>query len=165
MIKLVLSNKILFIRYTTGEMIIISELYNFLVDFLNIDTVFSGKSAEQIANNFTSFAQFMNFTESDFQELRKPNGHRITNLSSNLHSIISSRRNYVDPKKTVKENHILCAARGALRKILDNVDTLTLDDLNPNPFLIKILKQKRLKYFAYYCWLLGFVVAVLNLGS
>ena len=95
------------------------------------------KKAALLAGRFESLGSFK---DADFGslELQSPEGRRVTITEGDL-TKINKAKDRVHPEQSLVENWIKFTSHNTTRKIIENVRGLTLDHINMNPFLIRML--------------------------
>ncbi len=80
------------------------------------------------------------FIENDIQKIMSSEIEK--DISPKTKDKIQTIRKSIDFQASPKANHIRSIARTFLRRQISNLESLSLDDLNPNPFLIRNLDQR-----------------------
>ena len=113
-----------------------SKVQHFLDTVLRKNGI-SEKKAALLAGRFQSLESFK---DADFGslELQYPGGRRVTITEKDL-AKISKAKDRVHPEQSLVENWIKFTSYNTTWKIIENVRGLTLDCINMNPFLIRML--------------------------
>ena len=116
-----------------------SKIHHFLYTVLQKEGI-SQKKAEPLAAQFQSLESFKS---ADFNSLRLEwsNGKKATITEKDLPKIDMAKK-HVHPEWTLVENWIKFTSHFITKKIIENVENLTLDKINMNPFLIRMLHLK-----------------------
>ncbi|MBD2042417.1 hypothetical protein H6F56_17360 [Microcoleus sp. FACHB-672] len=100
--------------------------------------------ARSLASHFADLQEFLNVEASDLTNIRSISGQRTIRLTSDeVERILAFKStDSLSAQLTVAENFLACISRNFTRKQLAMIRILTLENLNPNPFLIKALNLK-----------------------
>jgi hypothetical protein len=93
------------------------------------------------ASQFSDLEEFINVTESDISNIKSISGKKILKLTADeikrILSFVSSGN--LSPQLTVAENLLASISRDFTKRQLAMLTLLSLENLNPNPFLIRSL--------------------------
>lgn len=97
--------------------------------------------ARSLASHFADIKDFLESTEENIKNIKSLSGKSVLKLTDEEIGKISSYRElgYLSTDLTVAENYLAVISRVFTKKQLDMVRSLSLKNLNPNPFLIRAL--------------------------
>lgn len=116
-------------------------LHRLLAFILEAEIRLTKGKARSVAGRFTDVEHFLSTAPTDYGTLRYEGGIRSFTLTEIEITVIElvQRSGRLDPARSVRENFLAAVARDFIRRQLKAVDRLKLDDLTPNPFLVKAL--------------------------
>ncbi|GAH03054.1 unnamed protein product, partial [marine sediment metagenome] len=115
-------------------------LFNFLFDFLYRECKFGKTTSTKIAAQFTDLEKFVKFNFSVFKKYRSADGNKlIRGFKDEYTTKIKKKIKFIKPEIPLVENYLQLIGRDFIRTQITNLHTLTLEKLNPNPFLITVL--------------------------
>ncbi len=118
-------------------------LLNFLYDFLKRECKLGEVTSTKIASQFTELNKFVQFDFKRFRTYRSVDGNKLIRGFRNEYVIkIQKKIKYVNPQISLIENYLQLIGRDFIRTQVLNLRDLTLEKLNPNPFLINALNLK-----------------------
>ncbi len=117
-----------------------SDVFHFLSVLLKKEGNY-GNKAEVLAAQFSSLASF---TKTDFKStsfIRSGDGTEIK-LGKRNREKAEEIKKYINPRVSLPENWIKFTVHRIIHKFLNNMNELSLDEINMNPFLIRALNLK-----------------------
>ncbi|MHA1798238.1 MAG: PmeII family type II restriction endonuclease [Candidatus Helarchaeota archaeon] len=124
------------------------ELFqSFLKFILTHECKFSKVKAEKISNQFIDFEEFITFDFKKLKKLKSPSGRQLIRITDEEIEKIDNiiKKGYVLKDLNLKENFIRAIDRDFLNRQLINISSITLEKLNPNPFLGNALNFKKVE--------------------
>jgi len=117
------------------------RLHEMLAFILEKDAGLTRGRARSVASYFADIESFLGATRSDMEEIRGIGRRRTIRLrSEEIDRIMEVKeRGYLDPGRPVSDNFLAAISRDFTKRQLEMIQGLNLDNLNPNPFLIKTL--------------------------
>jgi hypothetical protein len=119
-----------------------SELFHEMLSFIIEKEVgFGKKRAERLAGHFADTNEFLTVTEDQLREIRSVGGRRAFIFQDEeIAKIIEvSRSGLLDPNLSNSKNFLSTLCRSFTKTQLEMIRSLHIDDIIPNPFLIKSL--------------------------
>ena len=116
-------------------------LHEMLAFVLENDAGLTKGKARSVASYFADTESFQDLTREDLSDIRGVGRRKTVTLTNEeIERVLSVREHgYIDPSKSVPENFLSAISRDFTKRQIDMIRGLTLDNLNPNPFLIKTL--------------------------
>jgi hypothetical protein len=120
------------------------KLLHLLVYALQREANFTLKRAIVLASHFASLKEFLSVRVEKLAEIRSVSGERILSLSPKQIEALKrlQRAGILSSKRNTSDNLLILIARDFVRKQVKMLDSLTLERMSPNPFLIKCLNLK-----------------------
>lgn len=117
------------------------KLHEMLAFALEKEVGFSKSKARSLASYFASLEEFINIEETNLLNIRSLSGQRTLRLTADeIERLMAYKAlGNLSPQLTIAENFLGCISRNFTRKQIAMLESLTLDNLNPNPFLIRAL--------------------------
>lgn len=114
-----------------------SEIRDFIHTVLKSDGGIPSRKAYLLVCQFKSLKEFK---DANFNQYTKNGpGSKKPTLSKKDLIIIQKRIKYILPGKDLAENWVKFTAGHVTRKIISNIESLRLEDMSVNPFLIRML--------------------------
>lgn len=122
----------------------VSKFQELLVFALTREVKFTAGRAVVLASHFASLREFLTFKAEKLRNIQSVTGKKILFLSdSQIRDIkVLQSSGILSAKRDTSENFLILIARDFVRKQTKMLDELTLDRMNPSPFLIKCLNLK-----------------------
>jgi len=117
------------------------QLHEMLAFVLEKEVGLTRSKARSLAYQFADIEEFFNLEAEDLTSIRSIAGKRILKLTDDEISRILAFKasGNLSPDLTVAENFLACISRDFTRRQLAMLRILTLEKINPNPFLIRAL--------------------------
>lgn len=119
-------------------------LHEMLAFLLEKDAGLTKSKARTLASYFDDLKTFVEVSRVDLLNLRGIRGRIIVRLSSEeIEKILKvANSGYIDLNKGISLNYLSAISRAFTKRQLDMINSLSLDKLSPNPFLIHTLNLK-----------------------
>ncbi len=114
-----------------------SEVFHFLTVLLKKEGNF-GKKAEILASQFSTLKAFKNTDFKTAKFIRSGDKTEIT-LRDNERKMAEKIKEHINPNSSLPENWIRFTMHRIIHKFLHNMNSLSLSEINMNPFLIRAL--------------------------
>ncbi len=120
---------------------------NFIKYLLIKEYSFSKHKANQISCQFVDLKEFLYYDFENLKNLKSPSGKTLIKLNENEIKKLDKIKydNLIDLTKYISENYIRIIARDFIKTQIKNLNSISLDRLNPNPFLINALNLKNVE--------------------
>ncbi len=132
------------------ENLLFDLLSHFLIEECSVGKI----TAIRIATRFCTLSEFLDFNFENLPNIKSEGGRKLFRISKqhieNIQSAVNL--NKLDQNKSVQENYLMSIGRVFVSTQIKNISEITLEILNPNPFLIKALNFKDVNKF------IGFIV-------
>ncbi len=115
-------------------------LYDFLLFLLTREYGISSSTARRFASQFDSLEEVLNHKDR-IGLLTRATGEKLI-VHKGTVAKIKNALDAINPQLSLQQNYILSIGRVFSRRQIENIQKLTLDDINPNPFLLKALHLK-----------------------
>jgi len=117
------------------------EMLSFILEF---DAGLTKGKARTLASFFGNLRDFIDVNEEDLKNVKGIKGKRPLILNNNeVENILSiNKKGLINGSEDINNNYICAISRAFTKRQVDMIRSLTLDNLNPNPFLIKTLNLK-----------------------
>ncbi len=117
------------------------QLHEMLAFVLENDAGLTPGKSRSVASHFADIKDFLNAKKKDLKNITGVSGRRAINLSEEEISRILEvkKKGCIDKNADVSDNFLSAISRAFTKRQLDMIRSLNLDNLNPNPFLIKTL--------------------------
>ena len=117
------------------------QLHEMLAFVLKNDAGLTPGRARSLASHFSDINDFMEVSKEELLNIRGIKGKRTLNLTGEQADEILRVREtgYIDPGVGVSQNFLAAISRAFTKRQLNMIRSLSLENLNPNPFLIKTL--------------------------
>ena len=121
-----------------------NKLLSLLIYALRREANFTPLGAMILASHFASLKEFLNVRVEDLAEIRSVSGKRVLKLSKYQIEAIKRLQDarILSTKRNASDNLLILIARDFVRKQVKMLDSMTLERMSPNPFLIKCLNLK-----------------------
>jgi len=119
-------------------------LHEMLAFLLEKDAGLAKSKARTLASYFDDLKTFVEVSKVDLLRLRGIRGRIIVRLSfEEIENILKvANSGYIDLSKGISLNYLSAIGRAFTKRQLDMINSLSLNDLSPNPFLIHTLNLK-----------------------
>lgn len=117
------------------------QLHEMLAFALEKEAGLAKSKARSLASHFAELQEFLNIEASALTSIRSISGQRTIRLTADeIERILAFKSSgNLSSQLTVAENFLACICRNFTRRQLAMIKILTLENLNPNPFLIRAL--------------------------
>jgi len=117
-----------------------TEMLHELIAFvLKNDAGLTESRARTVASYFGDIEGFLGATPGQLRKIRGIGRRRPIVLTEDEIARIMDAKTYLDPNSSVSENFLAAIGRDFVKRQVRMIRSMTLDDLNPNPFLIRTL--------------------------
>jgi len=109
-----------------------------------LEADFSANRATSLASHFVSFDEFFTVGPEEITKIRSITGRRMRALTEEqIRGFVRLQESgLLSREKTVEENLVTLQTRHFVRKQIRMIESLTLESLLPNPFLVQSLNLK-----------------------
>lgn len=116
-------------------------LFELLYHFLEKECLIGSTTAQKIASRFYNISEFVEYDFTELKDIESEGGKKLIRISDEKIIEITSaiKLGKLDVEKSVQENYLQSIGRVFVTTQIRNINNITLDILNPNPFLIKSL--------------------------
>lgn len=115
------------------------RLHEMLAFVLENDAGLTKGRARSVASFFADIESFLSVTRRELEEIRGIGRRRPIRLKGEEIDKIIEAKEHLDPRRSVSENFLAAISRAFTKRQLEMIQGLNLDNLSPNPFLIKAL--------------------------
>ncbi|MHA1251720.1 MAG: PmeII family type II restriction endonuclease [Candidatus Helarchaeota archaeon] len=119
----------------------INLVQNFIKYLLIKEYKIKKEKAIRISCQFVDLDEFLNYEFENLKNIKSPSGRPLIRLTKKEIEKLNKIKhdNLIDPKKSLHENFIRIIGRNFINTQIRNINSINLDILNPNPFLINAL--------------------------
>lgn len=117
------------------------NFHDMLAYALEKEVGFTKNKARSLASYFADVQEFLDQEEQDLQNIKSLSGKIVLRLTEVEIGRLTTFKlsGCLSPELTVAENYLAIISRVFTKKQLDMIRSLTLNNINPNPFLIRAL--------------------------